>query len=419
MPDYIFPFITCFGGSAYGTFLVENNLIKFSNQTNITNFYEPEWEIRRETTFLLDILAAIGSFLGTLITCYPLYRYGRVKTVIFLDFSLLFFLVLSLSTANYYIFVILKLCKGIYNGANFPIILVILKETARLQKDLERNILIFQSSTTIGIFGANLLILFGNWKILFGVELIYPMVRLIYFAALHRKGFETPLYKKYGLIKSLEETEIENSQYNLREDTLLKDNFTIGNLFGPEYIHKLFCCVLALLLNQTTGVNLILKNSCYFDLNSDINYVHLANLIGGLLILLIGNHLKKNNPLFEFYKLNVGYVFLLGFLAFFSYYYDEMKDSNNMIIICSLYCFVFQICVSYYYYFLIASFLPDIGIFVCLLLHWIFSMINANFAGNQLENCFLGYCSCSIAFILLFDLYFKKKIEVSVRRLYK
>lgn len=413
MTDYILPSITCLGGTAYGTFLVENNLIKFSNQTNITNFYEPKWGIKNQTVILLDVLAAIGSFIGTLITCYPLYRYGRIKTVIFLDAVLLLFFVLSLSTANYYVFVLLKLCKGIYNGANFPIILVILKETSRFQKELERNIIFFQSSTTIGIFLANLLNLSENWKVLFGFEIIYPLFRLIYYIGLYRKGFETPLFKKYALITSIEGTEIENSQYNFREDTLLRNNFTIGNLFGPEYIEKLLCCVLALILNQTTGINLILKNSCYLNLNSDINYVHLANLIGGLSILFM-----RKNLIFDFYKFNVGFIIIIAFLAFFSSDYNSMKDANTMIVICSIYCFVFQISVSYYYYFLIASFLPDIGIFVCLLLHWIFSMINANFLGSDLEDCFLGYLCCSIAFIVFFDFYFKKKIEDSIRKLY-
>lgn len=394
---------TCLGSIAYGYYLMEFSLFPFSFQSTPNSFFPNHWNLNIYSVSLLDCLTSMGSFIGTLLAGYLTYKIGRLKTLLLWDIIITISLVISISSDSFVIFSLSKLIKGLYIGVNYPTILLVLKEIGTDVKRRESSVLILQFSSTVGIFLSNLVYLFDSWKILIGIGCSFPIIQGGYLCYFFTKGLDTPVYNRFKYNRNKAKLE-----KKVGEDTLLDERFTLGDLFDRRYLEKFLFCLLTMALNQTSGINLVLKNAVYFKCDQNISlYLGIANLVGGVAILIPFS--KKNMINFK-WNFNIGFIILIIILFFFVF---EVLIFPLSI----LYSLVFQTLISYYFFLIAINFLPDVGIFSCFLLHWIFAMINSNLFGEdaQVFMYLFYYIGSSLILLLVFNLFFgnfRKNIEL-------
>lgn len=378
----LFPYFTSIGTFLYGIFLVPAYL-----------------DFSQSDVLILDSIFLTCSFIGTFLAGYLSYRKGRLFTIIICDFFLLT-IIIGYLVFEYFIFLyILKMAKGLYIGVNFPLVLIILKETLE-RSEYEWGSRLFQLSNTVGILFCSLLLLEGNFELLQYFEAGILFIRIVYFAYyVFVKNYETKIFLLFNKIKADYECEeqinIQDESTEKREfqmkiscnidkkeelagigleeyDTFLRPNFLFNNLFKKEYIYTFIVCLLFMMMNQTIGINFILK----YNNNNDSNiYLCIMNFVGALFLIIP----LKIIPLSVFQSKNIftsltifewSYPLLIAINVIFIFFYDEVHLAFSLIFL-----FFYQFSVSFVVYDLLIILIPDIGIFVVISLHWTFSML--------------------------------------------
>ncbi len=216
---------------------------------------------------------------------------------------------------------------GVSTGINFLVMLILIKEFV-LEKDYLRCGVLFQVSNTIGIFLANLICLIDDWRLAIGISLIFPFLRLIYYYfKLLSKGIDTPLFMQNKnpedcekiLEKIYTKTYVQTLLNTAKtQETLLKKDFVMGDIFSPKYVAEIMFCISILFLNQSSGINEVLGYSGqYFSKTNSKNSIPIwfsfTNFIGGLTLLYTVPPANKKG----FLKYIVGSSLSKGFIKFF------------------------------------------------------------------------------------------------------
>lgn len=392
----IFSSITCLGGLYYGFFLGE-----FYQTLTYPSNWHFEQNFANINYALFNSLYNFGSFIGTLVSGYSTFKLGRVKTIFYIDIITIFSLILAISSNYFEPFFIGRFFLGFSTGINFPTMLILIREFV-FDKDYLKCIVLFQFSNTIGILLSNLICLYDNWKFVMGVSIIFPFLRSIYYYfKLVNKKIDTPLFmintNPQECLQNLEKIYAENQVQTIihtiqDQKTLLKNDFVLGDMFHAKYVAKIMFCLSILFLNQCSGIDRILGNSgLYFQKTSKINIPILfsfANFIGGLSLLytvpahnkkgflkyIVGSSLSK-----EFIKFLTGTLIIMIILVVFGFIiqYENNDDCIVFIVLGCFYLLIYQQCVACYPYIYIPVLLPDIGVFMVLIIHSTFGIITS------------------------------------------
>lgn len=425
-----FSIICCLGGVSYGFFL--GNFFQPLNYPNEWNFQITQE--KKVNNIVLNLLQTSGSFIGTMLAGFFSFRIGRVKTTLLADFLTLIAIILYVSS-NIFEFAILgRFLMGISSGMNFPLMLILINEFVILDYYL-LCLIFFQTSNTIGIFISNLLCLSNIWWLAIAIAAIFPIVRFIYFFFFFlSKNIESPIYilnsEDYTIIERKErcmnvfkELYPEINYQNLYEwinkkDTLLQDKFFLGHMFRKKYFYKALFCTLVLFLNQSSGIDEVLGYSgLYFSNNSFLlRYQPLifsfVNMLGGLSLLFTVPKSFSCNSLFPkgFKKFAVGTFILIIILAIFSFtlnYSDpQTKDIVLFNALGSIYLLIFQQSLGLYPFIYILCLLPDIGVFMVLIIRSCFQMtclLTFYFSDYHTMHIGFVFCFYSSIFCLIFS----------------
>ena len=392
-----FTFMTCIGGIFYGFCLGE-----FFQILTYPEHWDFSQDLKNVNYCLFNSLFPSGSFIGTLISGFTSYKFGRVKTIFFTDVLTVIVLIITTSSDNFESYFIGRFIMGISSGVNLPVMILLIREFV-LDQDYLRCIVCFQVSNTIGIFLSNLLCLSGEWRVPIIVSMIILFFRISYYFYLIRKKIDTPIYMlnsknknhNQASLKILEKIypgkTIETLENNIRsQETLLKKEFFMGNMFSSDYVAEIIFCIAILFLNQASGINQVLGYSGLFYPNHSTLIAMIfstVNMIGGLSLLFtippynIRNFLKHFMGItFDkgFIRFAIGTLLIIVILAIFGFYIDYSADSYNdglFIGLGSVYLLIFQHCIGCYPFIYIPVLLPDIGVFMVLLIHSTFGMI--------------------------------------------
>ena len=450
----IFTLITCLGGVFYGFCLGEFAQILPYN----TNWHFSQ-DLKNINYSLFNSLYPSGSFVGNLISGYTAYKFGRVKTIIFTDIITLIALMIMIFCDNFEAFFIGRFFMGISTGVNFPMMLLIIREFI-LAEDYLRCIIYFQITNTIGIFIANLLCLSNKWRLPITISLLFPLIRMIYYVFLMRNKIDTPLF----MLNSIKEEDINKEESNKileklypgmnidilqdnikLKETLLKKEFFLGSVFGPGFLAESMFCIAILFLNQASGINQILGYSGLFfkDHGTTISIIFsFMNMIGGLSNIIAIPHYNVNNFMRYFMGVTfhkgfkrfvIGTIFIIILLGIFGFFIDfspnhEYKNEFAVVFIVlgSIYLLYFQYCIAIYPFIYIPVILPDIGVFMVIFIHSIFSMITSLsfYFGTNKSNiftvifrfCFVTSIIGIIIAVFLYAKYLRKKVlEVDIK----
>ena len=399
----VFTIITCLGGLYYGFF--------------VGSFYQPQdypgkWNFHQSlhnvNYNLFNSLYPSGSFIGTLWAGFATYRYGRVKTLFVTDIVTLIGLIIMTAVQEFEAFFLGRFIMGLSTGVNFPVMLIIIREFI-LEQDYQRCIVYFQVLNTIGILLATLICCSTYYQLAIGISTIFPIIRMIYFSRLIWDKIDTPLYLRYfdekesdmDCRKRLQEIYPESHIDTLidtvnERKTLLQKDFFMGNMFSREYIAEILFCISILFLNQSCGIDQVLGYSGQFfpqHPNQTAVIFSTVNFIGGMTILLTiysGKH--KERGIFRYIFTNtfsVGFlrlifgtvimIVLLGVCGFQIIYpgskIEGQEDYPAFLALGVIYLLVFQYTMGVYPYIYIPVLLPDIGVFMVLVVHSTFGMI--------------------------------------------
>ena len=382
-PPPLFLYFTLIGTFLYGIFLVPAYLSDFSSSD----------------VLVLDSIFLTGSFIGTFFAGYLSYAKGRLRTIIICDFLLLIIILSFLVSEQFILIYILKIAKGLHIGVNYPLVLIILKETLEW-REYEWGSRLFQISNTVGIMVCSFFLEESFlWLQYFEAGVLF--LRISYFCYYaFAKNYETKIFSLFNKIKAdykcEEQINLQDENTDKREfqmkiscntekkeeligndlleeyDTILRPNFLFDNLFKKEYIYKFIMCLLFMMMNQTIGINFILK----YKNNDDTNiYLCIMNFIGALFLMLPlkiipWSFFRSNNIFNSLTIFEWGYPFLIAINVIFIFFYDELNFSFSLIFV-----FFYQFSVSFVVYDLLIILIPDIGIFVVISLHWTFSMV--------------------------------------------
>ena len=394
----IFSSITCLGGLYYGFFLGE-----FYQ----TSTYPAEWHFEQNFVninyVLFNSLYNLGSFIGTLASGYSTFKLGRVKTIFYIDIITILSLILAISSNYFEPFFIGRFFLGFSTGINFPTMLILIKEFV-FDKDYLKCIVLFQVSNTIGILLSNLICLYDNWKFAMGISIIFPVLRSLFYFKLMSKKIDTPLFMyntnpqecEKKLKKIYAENQVQIILHTIKDQkTLLKNDFVMGDMFHAKYVAKIMFCLSILFLNQCSGIDRILGNSgLYFQKLSLINIPILfsfMNFLGGLSLLytvpasnkqgflkyIVGSSLSKG--FIKFLTGTLIIIVILGVFGFVIQYekYENKDDCTVFIVLGCFYLLIYQQCVACYPYLYIPVILPDIGVFMVLIIHSTFGIITS------------------------------------------
>ena len=430
----IFSLITCFGGICYGFFLGEfYQILTYPEQWTFTQ------NLSNVNYCLFNSLYPAGSFIGTLIAGYCTFRFGRVKTIFYTDIITIMAIIITISTNSFEPFFIGRFLMGVSTGINFPVMLILIKEFV-LEKDYLRCAVLFQVSNTIGIFIANLICLSGVWRLAIGISIVFPILRLIYYYfKLLSKGIDTPLFmlnkNPEDCEKTLEKIYTKTHVQTLlntvnRQETLLQKDFVMGDMFSPKYVTEIMFCISILFLNQSSGINEVLGYSGqYFSNNTSKHSIpiwfSLMNLIGGLTLLytvppankkgflkyIVGSSLSKG-----FIKFFTGTILIIVILMGFGLIIDfnHPGDNNVFIVLGCIYLLIFQQCLGCYPFVYIPIILPDIGVFMVLIIHSTFGMIASLsfYFGSDTFPIIFRFCfSASVIGIMIATFLFTKFLK--------
>lgn len=439
-----FSLLSCIGGVSYGFYL--------GNFFLVIDSYPNEWKFQQDLNninySLFNSLFPSGSFIGTILAGYFSFRFGRVKSIMMVDLvAILASILVVVSNENLFqTFFIGRFLTGVSNGANYPLMLILLKEFL-IEREYLKHIVYFQTSNTIGIFASTMLCLSNNWKLSPGIAIIFPILRFLYFFHLFREKIDSPLYVLHNnngkeeeirkkecldLIEKLYPTKNSHDIFLhfLEEKTLLKENFFMGNMFHMENICEILLCISILFLNQSSGINQVLGYSGLFFVNyrSIPILFSIMTLIGGLSLLysippknltnkceyFIGMSFHKG-----FARFLVGMVLLVSFLGIFSFAVD-FKDNNDVVcftVVGCIFLLVFQHCVGLYPFLYIPFLLPDIGVFMVLIIHSTFGMmISLTFYFGTdsfsviFKFCFISSILVSVISFVIYWIFFRKKM---------
>lgn len=396
----VFSIICCFGGVSYGFFL--GSLYQVLP-------YPSEWftqDLENPNFALFNSIFPSGAFIGTILAGYSSFKLGRVKTVLLTDLLAIISIVLSISSNAFEPFFVGRFFMGMCSGSNYPLMLILLKEFI-LEKEYLSNVVYFQVSNTIGIFLSNILSLSQNWKLAIGISLIFPILRFFYFFILFVERIESPLFilhfdglnenlRKEKCKKLLEKMYPNSHHEELLKNielkyTLLKGDFFMGNMFQPNYISEILFCISILFINQSCGINQVLGYSGLFFVNhSTIVPVLFSTMtvIGGLSLLFTVPP-KKYNIFCNFrsgisfskgyFRFVIGSILLTVIIGGISFGIDfESSDEDYFIsfmVLGCVYLLIFQNFVGLYPFIYIPCLLPDIGVFMVLIIHSIFGMM--------------------------------------------
>lgn len=440
-PSYsplFFSMITCIGGVHYGFIISEFSQIM--DDYPFANFHQ---NINDVNYSLFTILFPAGNFLGTLLAGYCTFQFGRVITLFSTDIMTILVIIISISFNRFEPFFIGRFLLGIICGINFPVMLLLIRELV-LEKDYLKCIIFFQVSNTIGIFLCNLISLSKKWNLALGISIILPIIRSIYFYfKFVRIEIDTPLYmlnykdnndkECYQKLKKVyPEYHIEELiSFAKKQETLLKKNFYLGNMFIPEYMIKLAFCISVFFLNQSSGINFVLCFADQFFPNSGkISIIFSAiNFIGGIsLFFTIPPKMIKGTMrhfigisfIKGFYRFVIGMVMILGILIYFAYGLDYKNESEMSIFatLGGIYLLIFQNCNGLYPYIYIPVLLPDIGIFMVLVIYSTFSFVCTlaflfgwDGSSGVFRFCFIMSVVWLILVVILFKIYLEGKFH--------
>lgn len=416
----IFSIICCFGGVSYGFFL--------GSLYQVLDSYPSHWfkqDLANPNFALFNSLFPSGAFLGTILAGYSCFKFGRVKTVLLTDLLAIISIILSISSNYFETFFIGRFFMGMCSGSNYPLMLILLKEFL-LDKDYLANVVYFQVSNTIGIFLSNLLSLSQNWRLAIGISFVFPVVRFVYFFILFLEKIESPLFiwnfdgvkeqlRRSKCLKLLEKlypnSDHEEIFNNIEhKHTLLQENFFMGNMFQTDYISEILFSISILFINQSCGINQVLGYSgLFFPNHSTIVPILFSTMtvIGGLCLLFTVPPKK-----FHFFRsFTLGISFSKGFIRFFigsilltvilggiSFGIDFASSDDSYFIIFTvlgcIYLLIFQNFVGLYPFIYIPCLLPDIGVFMVLIIHSIFGMMASltYYFGSKTYEAIFRFC---------------------------
>jgi len=397
---------------------------------------------------MFSVIFISGAYIGTMFGALGSYYLGRIKTLFLADLLTTIAVIMSLIN-NFTLFFISRFLLGIVLGVNFPTTWIAIREYV-FGEEYVVCIQWFQIFNTIGIFLANVVALAGNWMILMMVPMVFSVLRGWYNWLLIKKEIESCLFMIHR------RGENENFVFNfwsklcpkkiddLREhilklknkDTLLKEKFFLGDMFGPDYLKTLIFCFLVFILNQASGINVFLSNASHFyssNYHEIINPVifSLVNMIGGLLLLVTVPKSKFSNGRFGlffgitlykgFLRFVLGAVCLCVFHGFFAFVFD-FQDGDEYVAFMNvgcLYIIVFQQTIGAYPCLYTAYLLPDVGVYIVLGFNYIFSLcINLlcalmNDPQGTINGIFQVYLSITVAgailILVVFHLWMKGK----------
>ena len=442
----VFTLITCLGGFYYGFFVGSF----YQPQS-----YPPEWNFNQDLNnvnyCLFNSLYPSGSFIGTLLAGFTTYRFGRVKTLFVTDLVTLAGLIIMTAVPEFEAFFIGRFIMGLSTGVNFPLMLILIREFI-LEEDYMQYIVYFQVLNTVGIMVSNLICLSNIYQLAIGIATIFPLIRMIYFFRLIWAKIDTPLYLRYAdendddldCRKKLQEIYPENHIDTLidtlnEQRTLLQKDFFMGNMFSPEYVAEILFCISILFLNQSCGINQVLGYSGQFFPkypNRTPVIFSIVNFIGGMTILLT-IYTGKHKGVFKYIFTNgfsIGFmrfifgtlvmILILGVFGFqIIYPCTDAEEGKDYIVFLSLgivYLMVFQYSMIYVFIY-IPVLLPDIGVFMVLVIHSTFGMIASLsfYFGKDTFPVIFRFCFVSSIFgliiaICIFNYFLRNKKNESI-----
>ena len=345
---------------------------------------------------------------------------------------------------------------GVSAGVNFPLMIILIREFV-LEKDYLSCIVIFQVMNTVGIFFSSLLSIPGIRQLPIGIALIFPIIRMCYYWRMIRLNIDSPIYMLYAnekdgihpeqdCRKRLEEIYPEKHIETLIDTitvqkTLLQKDFFMGNMFSPEYVAEIMFCIAILFLNQSCGINQVLGYSgqIFKQKNRVIPVIFSAvNFMGGISLFLTVPSRKYKGISRYFLSITferglkrfvVGTLLIIIILGVFGFQIiypsdsDDQKDYTVFLVLGCIYLLIFQYCLGIYPFIYIPVLLPDIGVFMVLVIHSTFGMIvslSFYFGSNTFQVIFRFCFTASIAGIIIavviFKYFLKDKPNVNVRK---
>lgn len=435
----IFSIISCFGGVSYGFFL--GNFFQVMD-------YPEQWKFKIDNSTInyriFLCLFPAGSFIGTILACYLTFKYGRVLATIVTDIITFLAIIFAISS-NFELFIIGRLLMGISSGINFPLMLILIKEFVP-ENNYLKCIIFFQISNTVGIFLSNLFCLANIWQLSLAISIVFPIVRFAYFFMFFLKKIESPLFilnnsempeyirkqrfrqiieKLYPFLKeNLEEC-------FMNQKTLLKENFFMGYMFRKEYVFQLFFCITLIFLNQSCGIDEVLGYSGF--LYSETNYYlrklspmlfPFFNMLGGISLFFTIPQKKECSPFFPkgHRRFLYGSCILIVILLIFGLFnhlkpakYVYIENIYVFIILGCIYLLIFQHSLGVYPFIYIPYFLPDVGVFMVLIIRSTFQMVSLitsfYFEHNIFLFCFASSMICLFISNIIYTYYLPAKFK--------